>query len=69
VIAEQGEHDAAHRLRLYQELLDAIATHEVADRPNRHEPRIKKRHMRRFAHLSKPRAEIKRDMAKGLMAI
>jgi len=69
VIAEQGEHDAAHRLRLYQELLDAIATHEVANRPNRHEPRMKKRHMRRFAHLSKPRAEIKRDMAKRLITI
>jgi len=69
VIALQGQHDAAHRLRLYHHLLDAIAAHEVADRPNRYEPRMKKRHMRRFAHLSKPRAEIKREMAQGLMTI
>ena len=39
VIALQGAHDAAHRLRLYHRLLDAIATHRVADRPDRYEPR------------------------------
>src|SRR6516225_5463183 len=31
---------AAGRLRLYQELLDAIASHRVADRPDRYEPRL-----------------------------
>ena len=36
VIALQGEYDAAHRLSLYQILLDAIATHRVADRPDRY---------------------------------
>jgi hypothetical protein len=30
-------------LRLYHDLLDAIATHRVADRPDRYEPRVKKR--------------------------
>jgi hypothetical protein len=69
VIALHGEHDAAHRLRLYHHLLDAIATHEVADRPDRYEPRMTKRHLRPFTYLSKPRAEIKRDMAKGLATI
>ena len=69
VIALQGEHDAAHRLSLYQILLDAIATHRVADRPDRYEPRAKKRHHRNFAYLRKPRAQIKRDMAKGLIVI
>jgi hypothetical protein len=34
--------DAASRLRLNHDLLDAIATHRVADRPNRYEPRVKK---------------------------
>src|SRR6202035_3959971 len=34
VIAQQGEHDAAPRLSLYHNLLDAIATHRVADRPD-----------------------------------
>ena len=31
------------RLRLYHDLLDAIAAHRVADRPDRYEPRVKKR--------------------------
>jgi hypothetical protein len=39
VIALRGEHDAAYRLQLYHRLLDAIATHRVADRPDRYEPR------------------------------
>jgi hypothetical protein len=33
--------DAAGRLRLYHDLLDAIATHRVGDRPDRYEPRVK----------------------------
>jgi hypothetical protein len=69
VIALQGEHDGAYRLRLYHNLLDAIATHRVADRPNRYEPRLRKRHAKNFAYLRKPRAQIKRDMAKGLIVI
>ena len=69
VIALQGEHDAAHRLTLYQILLDAIDTHRVADRPDRYEPRAKKRHHRNFAYLRKPRPQIKREMAQGLIVI
>jgi hypothetical protein len=69
VIALQGEHDAAHRLRLYDHLLDAIAAHRVGDRPDRYEPRALKRHHRNFAYLRKPRAQVKRDMAKGLTEI
>jgi hypothetical protein len=69
VIALQGEHDAARRLSLYHILLDAIATHRVADRPDRYEPRVKKRHHRKFAYLRKPRTQIKRDMAQGLIVI
>ena len=33
--------DDASRLRLYHDLLDAIATHRVGDRPDRYEPRVK----------------------------
>jgi hypothetical protein len=69
VIALQGEYDAARRLSLYQILLDAIATHRVADRPDRYEPRVKKRHNRKFAYLRKPRTQIKREMAQGLIVI
>lgn len=65
VIALQGEQNTAHRLSLYHELLDAIAPHCVADRPDRYEPRLKKRHAKNFAYLRKPRAQIKREMAQG----
>ena len=61
--------DAAGRLRLYHDLLDAIASHRVADRPDRYEPRVKKRRRNHYAWLTAPRAEIKRKMAKGLIVI
>ena len=69
VLALQGEHDAAHRLSLYQILLDAIATHRVADRPDRYEPRAWKGYNKKFAYLRKPRAQLKREMAKGFTVI
>ncbi len=58
--------DAAGRLRLYHDLLDAIATHRVGDRPDRYEPRLKKRRRNNYDWLTKPRAEMKRQMAKGI---
>jgi hypothetical protein len=57
--------DAASRAQLYQELLDAIASHRVADRPDRYEPRLKKRRRNNYDWLTEPRAKIKRKMAKG----
>jgi len=57
--------DAASRLGLYHDLLDAIATHRVGDRPDRYEPRLKKRRRNNYDWLTKPRAELKRKMAKG----
>ena len=57
---------AADRLRLYHDLLDAIATHRVGDRPDRYEPRLKKRRRNNYDWLTKPRAEMKREMAKGV---
>jgi len=67
VIAMQGEHNSSHRGRLYQQLLDAIATHRVADRPDRYEPRLRKRRPKHYGFLRKPRRDTKRDMAKGLI--
>jgi hypothetical protein len=61
--------DAAGRLRLYQDLLDAIASHRVADRPDRYEPRLKKRRRNNDDWLTEPRAQIKRKMAKRLTKI
>ena len=69
VIALQGEHNTAHRLSLYHNLLDAIATHHVADRPDRYEPRAWKGYKKKFAYLRKPRAQIKREMAQGLIVV
>ena len=57
---------AAGRRALCHELLDAIATHRVADRPDRFEPRLKKRRKDYCGWFSKSRAELKRMMAKGM---
>jgi DDE family transposase len=59
----------ARRLELYQHLLNAIATHEVANRPNRFEPRVKKHRRNHYGWLMRPRAEMKRLMAKGVVRI
>ncbi len=50
--------------RLYHHLLDAVATHRVAGRPDRFEPRVKKHRRNHYGWLTTPRAEIKRKMAK-----
>ena len=62
VIAIQDRRGRAFRMHLYRELLDAIAVHRVADRPDRFEPRLRKRRHRRYQILTKPRHEAKRDM-------
>lgn len=69
LIELQAAHDDAHRLRLYENLLGAIATHRVADRPDRFEPRAKKKRRNHYDWLTRPRQEIKRQMAKGVAAI
>jgi len=53
----------AERRALYDQVLDAIATHRVADRPDRFEPRRKKRRKDHYGWLTTPRAELKRQMA------
>jgi hypothetical protein len=68
LIGFQGARNT-HRLRLYQHLLDAIVTHRVADRPDRYEPRLKKHRRNNYDYLTKPRAEMKRNMAKGIIKI
>src|SRR5690349_9382487 len=54
------------RLGLYHDLLAAIASHRVGNRPDRYEPRLKKRRRNHYGWLTKPRAEMKRKMAKGV---
>jgi hypothetical protein len=69
VIALQGEHNTAFRQKLYEQLLDAIASHRVADRPDRYEPRLRKRRPKHYGFLRKPRRLTKRDIRKGLLKI
>jgi hypothetical protein len=65
MIALQGQHDLIFRMHLYQQLLDAVATHRVANRPDRYEPRRKKRRPKPYDRLMKPRWQAKRDMLNG----
>ena len=65
----QGHRGTSFRVTLYQRLLDSIALHRVADRPDRFEPRKRKRKPPRFEQMTKPRWESKREMAKGVSNI
>jgi hypothetical protein len=65
LIALRGEHNPALRSALYEQLLDAIAVHRVADRPDRIEPRLRKRRPKHYGFLRKPRRETQRDMRNG----
>jgi Transposase DDE domain len=65
VIAMQEGPDAECRRKVYQQLLEAVAIHRVADRPDRVEPRLRKRRPKRYGFLRKPRAQTKRDLLKG----
>jgi len=68
VIAIQCCRNAAFRTQLYQQLLNAIAVHRVADRPDRYEPRQRKRRNKKYDLLMKPRHEVKRRILIGLIA-
>jgi hypothetical protein len=69
VIAHQGDQGIPHRQELYHQLLKAIATHRVADRPDRFEPRMLKRRPKNYDRLTSPRREIKRQMLKRFSKI
>ena len=66
LIALQGERDTGFHMYLYEQVLDAIATHQVGNRPDRFEPRKKKRRPKPYDRLMKPRHEAKRDILNGL---
>ena len=51
---------------IFERILETIAVHRVANRPDRFEPRRKKRRPKPYDRLMKPRAEAKRDILKGL---
>ena len=62
----QEHRGRGHRMLLYGQLLDSIASQRVADRPDRFEPRLLKRRPKHFAFLRKPRHVIKSEMMKGV---
>ena len=66
VIALRAQHDSALRTQLFKHMLECVATHRVADRPDRFEPRKRKRRDKWHEFLSKPRNETKRDILKGV---
>ena len=57
-------HDERHAV--YEQLLDAVAMHRIADRPNRFEPRLRKRRFKKYDYMMKPRSETKLDILKQL---
>jgi hypothetical protein len=66
VIAMQEQQDPECRMKVYRQLLAALAVHRVADRPDRVEPRLRKRRPNHYGFLRKPRQETQRDLRKGL---
>jgi hypothetical protein len=60
---------AVARQKLYLQILKAVSAHRVADRPDRYEPRKRKRNRRKAEMLRKPRWELKRLMRKGVTEI
>jgi hypothetical protein len=63
--AQQGEGNAVGRREVYWQLLEASASHRVAYRPDRVEPRLRKRRPKHDGFLRKPRSQTKRDPLKG----
>jgi hypothetical protein len=64
LFAIQGDRDRVHRRKLYQQFFVAVATHRVADRPNRFEPRLRKRRPKKYDSMLEPRHVIKLKMLK-----
>ena len=66
LIAFHRHRGKQHRTEIYQALIDSIVLHVVADRPDRFEPRMRKRSFLRVEWMTKPRWELKRLMRKGV---
>jgi len=66
LIAFAGQHHAALCMHIYPHLLDAIASHRVANRPGRFEPRQIKRRHGKYDLLTKPRRETKLELLQGV---
>jgi hypothetical protein len=64
VIALLGGRAPAFRRASYERILAAVAAHRVGDRPDRFEPRRRKRRPKPYDRLMKPRTKAKRELRK-----
>jgi len=62
LIASAGHCKPRFRIEIYKRLLDCVATHQVADRPGRFEPRQLKRRPKRYQWMMVPRREAKQQI-------
>jgi hypothetical protein len=65
-VLASGRRDAAALENLSERVLDAVASHRVGDRPDRYEPRRRKRRPKPYDRLMQPRHEAKRALQKGV---
>lgn len=66
LIAAQRGCSLATRVWLYEQVMDAIAVHQVGNRPGRIEPRLRKRRFKKYDYMMKPRNETKLEILKRL---
>ncbi|MAT68541.1 MAG: IS4 family transposase [Planctomycetaceae bacterium] len=66
IIAAGRDRSRATRNLIYEQLMDAIALHQVGNRPGRIEPRLRKRRFKKYDYMMKPRNETKADILKRL---
>lgn len=66
VIANLDRRPSALRTQLYDDLLAAIAIHRVGNRPDRIEPRRRKRLQKRYDFLRVPRPQARLQLLKGV---
>lgn len=69
LIAVYSRRGVLFRFQLYTQMLEAVIIHRVANRPDRFEPRLKKRRPKAYDRMMRPRNQMKREMLKGLSNI
>ena len=65
LISTQGNRDYEVRQQLYDQLLEAIVAHRVANRPDRIEPRRHKRRHKHYVPLAVSREEARHEILEG----
>ncbi len=67
LIAIHSHSSTKNQSELFGQILNALVSHRVADRPGRFEPRRRKRRNDRYELLTKPRDAMKRELQKQLV--